>query len=234
MINIIVVDDCPSDAQLLISLIHKYAEESGREIAVRHYESALRFLSEYRSDADIIFMDIELPDINGIMASGKLRRTDGDVALVFVTNLAHMAISGYAVEASDFIVKPVHYCRLSALMNKLSKRLEMKGKDYISVVTNHGVERFRLSQVLYIEAEAHRITYHLAERSITYSGTLSACEKALPQDSFFRCFQSFIVNLRYVLSCTGSEIIMVGGDKIPLSRAKRKQFMEALTRYMHG
>ena len=233
MINIIAVEDCPSDAQLLISLLNRYADESGREIAVKNYKSALDFLSEYKSDADIIFMDIELPDINGVMASGKLRQTDGDVALVFVTNLAHMAISGYAVEASDFIVKPVNYYRLSALMNKLVKRLEMKRNDYVSVVTNHGVERVSLSQVLYIEAEAHRITYHLAERTITYSGTLTACERTLPQD-FFRCFQSFIVNLRYVLSCAGSEITMVGGDKIPLSRAKRKQFMEALTRYVHG
>ena len=58
------------------------------------------------------------------------------------------------------------------------KKVKISRDDYISVTTVHGVERISLGQILYVEAEAHRITYHLTERKITYSGTLSACEKA--------------------------------------------------------
>ena len=109
MINIIIIEDSQDDYKYLADAIHRYAEQSGEVFSVKHYVSALLFLNEYKADADIIFMDIELPDINGVLASEKLRTRDSDVALVFVTNLAHLAIKGYSVSATDFIVKPINY-----------------------------------------------------------------------------------------------------------------------------
>lgn len=233
MINIIIIEDSQDDYKYLADAIHRYAEQSGEVFSVKHYVSALLFLNEYKADADIIFMDIELPDINGVLASEKLRTRDSDAALVFVTNLAHLAIKGYSVSATDFIVKPINYYKLSALLGKIIKKVKISRDDYISVTTVHGVERISWGQILYVEAEAHRITYHLTERKITYSGTLSACEKILPAEYFIRCYQSFIINLKYVASCNGTEITMTDGTVIPLSRARRKEVMAKLAAYFH-
>lgn len=97
MINIAIVEDSQEDFEYLARGIQEYSKSSGDAVTVRHYESALKFLDEYKFNYDIIFMDIELPDINGVLASEKLRTKDNDVALVFVTNLAHLAIKGYSV-----------------------------------------------------------------------------------------------------------------------------------------
>ena len=73
MINIAIVEDSNKDFEFLTEGIKKYSEKSGEAVSVRHYESALRFLDEYKFNYDVIFMDIELPDINGVLASEKLQ-----------------------------------------------------------------------------------------------------------------------------------------------------------------
>lgn len=234
MINIVIIEDSEEDYKYLADGIREYSEKNGEAISVRHYASALMFLDEYKMDADIIFMDIELPDINGVLASEKLRMRDSDVALVFVTNLAHMAIKGYGVSATDFIVKPVNYYKLSALLGKIIKKVKLNRDDYICLPVERSVVRISLGQIIYVEAEAHRITFHLTDRQITYSGTLTACQKMLPPESFVRCYQSFIVNLKYVKACSGNEIVMTDGSVIPLSRSNRKEVMAKIAGYFHG
>ena len=81
MINIVIIEDSEEDYKYLADGIREYSEKNGEAISVRHYASALKFLDEYKMDADIIFMDIELPDINGVLASEKLRMRDADVML---------------------------------------------------------------------------------------------------------------------------------------------------------
>ncbi len=231
MINIAIIEDSQEDFEYLARGIQEYSKSSGEAVTVRHYESALRFLDEYKFNCDIIFMDIELPDINGVLASEKLRAKDNDVALVFVTNLAHLAIKGYSVSAADFIVKPVNYYKLSALLTKLIKNIKVNRDDYITLSTVSGVERISVSRIMFVEAEAHRITFHLTDRQVTYSGTLTACEKMLPQQNFVRCYQSYIVNIKYVESCGGEELILADGAKIPVSRLRKKEVMQQLSSY---
>ena len=234
MISIAIIEDSREDYEFLANGIKKYSESSGELVAVRHYESALKFLDEYNFDFDIIFMDIELPDINGVLASEKLRAKDDNVALVFVTNLAHLAIKGYSVSAADFIVKPVNYYKLSALLTKLVKNIKANRNDYITISTANGIERISLTRLMYVEAEAHRITFHLTERNITYSGTLTACERLLPQQNFVRCYQSFIVNIRYVESCGNTDLTLSDGTAIPVSRIRKKQVLQKISAHFMG
>lgn len=231
MVNIIIIEDSEEDYKYLANAIHRYSEQSGEVFSIKRYISALIFLNEYKADADIIFMDIELPDINGVLASEKLRTRDSSVALVFVTNFAHLAIKGYSVSAADFIVKPVNYYKLSALLTKLIKNIKVNRDDYITISTAGGFERISLIRILFIDAQAHRITFHLSDKEVTYSGTLTACEKLLPQQSFVRCYQSYIVNIKYVESCSGEELTLVDGSKIPVSRLRKKEVMQKLSSY---
>lgn len=233
MINIAIIEDSQEDFEYLAEGIQKYSEQSQEPVAIFHYESAIKFLDEYKFEFDIIFMDIALPDINGVMASEKLRKKDNDVAIVFVTNLAHLAIKGYSVSATDFIVKPVNYYKLYSLLEKLVKKIKYNRDNYMTIFTIHGMERMSLSDIMYVEAKAHRITFHLTQREVTYSDTLTACGKNLPESDFVRCYQSFIVNLHYVDSFNGSEILMKDKTKIPVSRSKKKQVMQKmLDQYM--
>ena len=84
-------------------------KEKGVEFETEHFSEAYSFLTNYTARFDIVLMDIELPGLNGMDAAEKLRRIDKNVVLIFITNMAQFAVRGYAVDAMDFIVKPVSY-----------------------------------------------------------------------------------------------------------------------------
>ena len=122
MINIIIIEDSQDDYKYLADAIHRYAEQSGEVFSVKHYVSALLFLNEYKADADIIFMDIELPDINGVLAgqdlwdgsrSGMdtLAGLENDSAIVFACRLAtkhiiYSVINSHAMNIGDAQIIP--------------------------------------------------------------------------------------------------------------------------------
>lgn len=103
MLNIAVVEDEINVSKQIESYINSFANEHRIEISITVYNNANDFLSYYKNNFDLVFMDIELPGINGMDATIKLREKDKNVMIVFVTNLMQYAVNGYSVNAYDFI-----------------------------------------------------------------------------------------------------------------------------------
>ena len=108
-VRIAIVEDKEVDAQQLKGYIMQFQNESCIPMYVTHFSNGMNFLDEYTNDFDVVFMDIEMPHLNGMETAKKLRKVDASVALVFITNMAQYAIAGYEVSAVDFMVKPVGY-----------------------------------------------------------------------------------------------------------------------------
>lgn len=137
MINIAMVEDSDSDAKVLTSYLGSYFGGEGIEYQISRYENSESFLAECKSGFDIVFMDIELPDGNGMDAAKKFRSIDEDAMIMFVTNMAQFAVNGYEVDAFDFIVKPVKYAAFVMKMNRAIRRLSSIAlKKSILVISN--------------------------------------------------------------------------------------------------
>ena len=231
MISAVIVEDSEQDYIALKACIDRFTDESGETFSVKHYSATEPFFAEYECDADIVFMDIELPYTNGYEASEKLRRIDENVSIVFVTNLAHFAVKGYSVGAADFIVKPVNYYKLQSILKKLLRFIAVRRDDYLSLPSGGGIERVCLRELIYVESEKHRITWHTLTRDIVTFGTLGAVMDKLPENRFVKAGQSFIVNIRHILSFDGDCIKTVGDTSIPVSRSKKKEVMKKLSEY---
>lgn len=235
MISAVIVEDSKNDYYTLKECIDRFAEESGEQFTVKHYTATEPFFAEYECDADIIFMDIELPNTNGYEASEKLRNIDENVQIVFVTNLAHFAVKGYAVGAADFIVKPVNYYKLQSILKKLLRFISERRDDYISLHSAEGIARVSLRELIYIESEKHKITWHTLTQDIITFGTLGAVMEKLPESRFIKVGQSFIVNLRHIIHFDGDCIKTVSDAVISVSRSKKKEVMKKLSEYcLHG
>lgn len=105
MLHVGIVEDEAGSRRLLREMIEKYALENQKEIAVREFSDGTEIVENYRPDYDILLLDIEMPAMNGMEAAEKIRETDPEVVLVFITNMAQYAIKGYQVDALDFILK---------------------------------------------------------------------------------------------------------------------------------
>ena len=167
MLRISIVEDDEQTAKTIGRFIQKYFAQSGTEVKVEHFADAVRFLDHYDGVTDVVFMDIELPGMNGMEAVKRLRERDAEVAVIFVTNLAQYAVSGYEVNAFDFIVKPVSYGSFAMKLRRLCQYLATKRKCEICVSTRHGKILLKASEIKYVEIMRHVVTYH-AEVNLQY------------------------------------------------------------------
>ena len=104
------VDDDAEIRSLLRAYVQRYNTEYGTSISTYDFTRGSDLLHNYeRGVFDVIFLDIEMPGINGMETATQIRRIDDAVALVFVTHLAQFAVQGYEVQASDYIIKPLSY-----------------------------------------------------------------------------------------------------------------------------
>ena len=162
MIHIAIVDDEQKQRDLLCGYLERYRQESGRQLRVTAFADAETFLQGYQPDFDIIFMDIQLPDRDGMTLSKKLRETNRTVILIFVTNMVQMAVEGYSVDAMDFIVKPVNYYRMAAALDKACLQLEQKQGVTLTIRTKNRpvLPRFLLAVLCGDAGPPHHLPHH--------------------------------------------------------------------------
>ncbi len=119
LIQIAIVEDAASDRKKLQDFVERFFGERGQTVKIFLFSDGTEFLDDYPSLLDIAFLDIEMKQVDGIRTACMLREWDRRVLLAFVTNMAHLALEGYAVDAADFIVKPLDYGGFSAHMDML-------------------------------------------------------------------------------------------------------------------
>ena len=233
MVRIAIVEDEQEAAENLKALILRYDRENSREAEIAEYRNAVAFLTNYPANFDIIFMDIEMPHLNGLDAAAKLREIDKTTLLIFATNLGHMAARGYEVEAFDFIVKPVQYDALKLKLNRaFAKLYQMQEKD-VSFTSEGAKIRMPAASVRYVEVRDHQLIFHTAEGDYPAYGTMSSIAEHLHPLGFSLCNNCYLVNLKHVRRIQ-KFTVMVGDDALQISRPRRKTFLEELNNYIGG
>lgn len=233
MINVAIIEDDIKATERLQKHIRQYEVESGQEFSVFAFTDAIDFVSDYAPKYDAIFMDIELPHMNGFDAAVRLRRIDKDVPLVFVTNMMKYAVKGYEVDAVGYMLKPVDYFAFKTQMDKIRRIIDRRQDAEIIVKSEYGSRRIRLGDLYYVEVLGHYLIYHTADGQFREFGQLSKLEKELSKHNFFRCNRCYLVNLKHVMGIKDGAIL-IGGDEIMMSRRMKKDFLLALNDYFGG
>ena len=231
--RIALVDDDRNDRSQLRTFISDFLNEENERCEIVEFENALTFLSDYAFTFDLVVMDIDMPGLSGIEAARQLREKDPHVTLMFVTNMPQYALEGYAVEAVDYLLKPLSYPDFRLKMQKAKRYIARNADLPLALSTSEGIFRCNVSDILYVESRLHYLYYHTNGQSIKVRGKLSEVADTLLPYHFARPGESYLVNFRHLQSIEGNEIL-VGGDRLPLSRRRRGEFISAFTRYMGG
>lgn len=234
MLKIAIVENEREQRELLQGYVDRYACERDVRCQVALYENGLDFISGYAPGTDIVFMDIKMPLMDGMETAEKLRKLDGDVGLVFVTNMAQLAIRGYKVNATAFIVKPVTYFDFALELDKAGKMAERRAGSGLWVGAAGAARKIAFEDIRFIEVAAHDICIHTGAEVVTFRGSLKNIEEKLPPDTFARCNSCYIVNLSYVYEVRDETVILEGGAELHISRPRKKQFLSSLADFFAG
>lgn len=233
MIRIAIVEDESAVAKQLSEYVKRCCEENGQDVDVVIFTDGIEITEDYRAVWDIILMDIEMPHMDGMRAAQYIRKRDSAVVLIFITNMARFAIKGYEVDAMDFVLKPVKYAQLAVKLKKAMNIACQYKRHYLLVKTEGMDKRVPVADILYIEVMNHRLHIHTRQDEFVIRGSLQEMEEQLLGLHFMRSSHSYMVNLRNVTGLR-KDSVLVAGRELPLSRSKRKIFLQALSDYMGG
>lgn len=234
MLRVAVIEDQKEDASRIQRYLIEFGACHDQKFQVSWFLDADSFLNKYRPVYDLIFMDIELPGQNGMDAARRLREVDSEVTLIFTTNLSSYAVHGYEVNALDYMLKPITYPMFQMKMLKAVRYIEKNLEACIKLVLKgQKVVSIPISSLYYIEVSGHYLIYHTETASYEVRGALREVEEKLLPYHFLRCNNCYLVNLRHIRSVQDNTVV-AGTDTLPISRPKKKSFLDGLTKYLGG
>lgn len=199
------------------------------EFSIDLYNNPTIFLSTFHCQYDIVFLDIEMPGIDGLSAAKDIRKVDENVIIIFITNFGSLAIKGFEVEAFDFIVKPIQPKAFADSLTRAYNALKKRSGDFLLFEDKDGIRKIHTRDILYVESVKHYLVFHLVSEVIQERGLISDLEKKIGQFGFARCNNGCLVNLKYV-DRVSNNLVYVLSQPLTLSRGKKKAFIDALTR----
>lgn len=233
MVRIAIVDDEKDIRSEICQYIENYETKNGEKFTVSVFNDGLELVQNYKKKYDILFLDVKMQKMNGIEAAKEIRKLDSDVIIIFLTNMANYAIKGYSVEALDFMLKPVTYFVFEEQLKKAITRLKKRTHthSFISLPFEGGFYKVDIAKLCYIESFGHKLMVYTVDEQFETKGTMKSMEEKLKGNNFFRCNNSYLVNLFYVESVRQNDVY-VNGKALKISRPKKNAFMNALADYI--
>ena len=230
MINVCIVEDELESAELLRNYINKYGNANNQQFSITHLFDGIDLVDDYKSQFDIIFLDIQMKHLNGMAAAEKIRAIDSDVIIIFITSTVQYAVQGYAVDALGYVLKPVPFAQFEQLFDKAISRVQAKRKHvYIKVSVDDKQMKLDCDDVYFIESQRNNVVIHCKDADYVTIGPLKRFDEMLEIHGFSKCHNAYLINLSFVEAVRKEEVLLTNGVYLPISRARKKEFMAALT-----
>lgn len=231
-LKIAICDDDTSQRAYLSDIVCSWAKRNRHLAEVKQYVDAKSFLFDYaeEKDFDILLLDIEMPGMNGIELAKEVRRENAAVQIVFITGYYEYFSDGFDVSALHYLIKPAEERKLCAVLDKATDHLAYRQRSVL-LSTADGDIKVSLADIVYIESENVYIIVHTVHGSHRMRMTLGKFSGQL-DETFFKVHRSFVVGLKYVKKITRSEVTMINGDTVPISRGMYDEVHKALIRYL--
>lgn len=220
-------------AQALIDHIKQYEAQTGQSFQIFRFANGADFLQDYRAVYAVVFLDVQMPKMNGLETALQLRRCDKNVSIIFITNLVQYALKGYEVDAVSYLIKPVSYYDFSMKFKKALDIYLLNEDRSFTVNTPGGLCRISTDRLMYVEIMNHRLFYHLIDDVIEMTGVLSGVEQQLSRFGFLRCNKCYLVNPKFIVKVKGSTV-QVGDNLLQISRPRRAAFLAELANWYAG
>jgi DNA-binding LytR/AlgR family response regulator len=228
-LSCVIIDDEP----LAIDVIARHISQTSFLALAQRFTNPVRafeYLSENR--VDILFIDIQMPDLSGIELVHNLEYKP---IIIFTTAFDKYALDGFKVDAVDYLLKPVDYPEFLKATEKAKQWISAKSKfsdlktdkEFLFIKSEYKIIRIDFNSIKYIEGMSEYVRIHREQnKSVMSLLSLKSLEDHLPEDQFMRVHKSFIINLKKISEIENNFIVCIDGKTIPVSKLYRDKLQE--------
>ncbi|RTE51849.1 DNA-binding response regulator [Arenibacter aquaticus] len=222
----IIVDDSSMQRIAVAKLVNNHPHLT----MVGEYSNAIEAKNGLKnSNIDLIFLDVEMPIINGF---DLLESLDSPPQVILITGNPNYALKAFDYDVTDYLHKPISASRFDTSIKRALTKYEQLQKvpeddEYIFVKSNLRQRKVVLNDIKWVEALGDYIKLVTNEGNVVILSTMKSFEQKLPKDKFLRVHKSYIVNLEKVQKFN-SKSVELDGRQLPLSRNKKNVLIEAL------
>jgi len=247
-VNCIILDDETRNVQLLSSMLQLHCPQVNILATETNAKKGISLIGELQPQ--LLFLDIEMPHMNGFETLKKLEPVSFEV--IFVTAYGKYAVEAFEHHAAGYVTKPVNTEKLVAAVNTAIQRIGQKninknlfslleqGKqaapDKIPLSTTNGLVFVKVADIMYCESSGNYTHFFLCDdRKIVVSRQLGEYEKLLPDNNFTRIHDKYIINLSYIkeyIKGSGGEVVLENGKEIPVASRRKEEFLARFEKWI--
>lgn len=195
---------------------------SGKE-AMDYYKTAQK--------TDIVFLDIEIGETNGIQVAQNIKGLQSDAIIIFVSSHKNYVFEAFKCEALHFIVKPINKNEFDDVFNRALNKHRLLN-NYLPVKWNHTRSNIKIDSIYYVEGFRRKLIIHTEKDAYEHTGKLCEAYKELAAHGFIYVHQSFIVNMHYIRSFYADSVELQNGESVMVSVRKRANALKIYDKYL--
>lgn len=234
-IRIAVCDDSKKDIQNISKMIEHYNIKHNYDFVMTPFTDGASLLDSHKESAfQIIFLDIEMPKLNGIEIAKCIRKIDFDTYIIFTTSYPKYMRDSFEVQPFQFLDKPIISQDVDNVLDQILIRLYNSTRYFMFDSVDGRSYPVLITDIMYISTSSKKniLEIHTVSDVILISGTLQTYEKKFTDYHFVLCYRGILVNTQYIHVIHTPEILLFNGEKIPLSRRKESMVKAAYIDYM--
>ena len=201
------------------------------DVVITRFSSGEELL-KYDGRIDILFLDIQMKEMDGMETARRMRKRKFKGFLIFITILKEMVFESFEVQAYDYLVKPIEKAYFEKMMERLFVSLQSSSETNLLVQKGYESRIVPFEDIVFCEIIDRKVYLHLESSEVVdFYDRIENLETKL-DDRFFRCHRSFLINMKYLKGYKNGRAYMNDGIEIPVSRLRSKEFSSVILQYM--
>lgn len=217
--RIAICDDEQNQIEYIASIVTSWSNHKGHSCEIRTFASAEAFLFEYEEDKayDILLLDVEMKNMNGIELAKRIRKDNNRAEIIFITSHFEFVGEGYEVDALHYLIKPISAEKLTQVLTKAAEKISVEPPSVVISCEGETVKLYE-ADIRYVESFLHYIVIHTKDNEYKIKENISVFENKV-SDVFYRIHRSYLVSLKHITRISRTSV-NIGNTELPLSRGK--------------
>ncbi len=231
MICVAICDDEKYMSDIIEKMVSDFFHRKNMDVVITRFSSGEELL-KYDRRIDILFLDIQMKEMDGMETARRMRKRKFKGFLIFITILKEMVFESFEVQAYDYLLKPVENTYFEKMMERLFVSLQSSSETNLLVQKGYESRIVPFEDIVFCEIIDRKVYLHLESSEVVdFYDRIENLETKL-DDRFFRCHRSFLINMKYLKGYKNGRAYMNGGIEIPVSRLRSKEFSSVILQYM--